>query len=383
MSIADAAIMAEREQVVAYIEAQVEWVLCDCGCDKNKPATFTDVKLVRLAAAVRMGKHAVDGVNAAAPCPCERCEGERFHAGVSGIRFTSWCDEHRRATPCDKCAAGVMGTHAPRLLTFNELLEVNQATHSLEEFQVGIQRKFCEVNGLTHGVDVPREAELLIALIHQYGQAEARCGGRNDDEAFRLLQEVEAAVKRAVGLKAGTAHPNLCDKRTQSGFCARAKYHEGVCRTFYKFTDGVKACCRLPKGRILFPDGQWQCTTCGHDTRTAGVQAWRCDEVIHGRPRCERQCPICEGDENDIEAERNAGVAPSQTPSYPQRWQFPGVPVEPQPSGVPARPPCAVCGTPYEKHGTAPTCASHNYTDGGHIVLLVPAGVLGTGSQTF
>lgn len=39
------------------------------------------------------------------------------------------------------------------------------------------------------------------------------------------------------------------------------------------------------------------------------------------------------------------------------------------------KPPCAVCGTPYEKHGTAPTCASHDYTDGGHIVLLVPSGV--------
>lgn len=47
--------------------------------------------------------------------------------------------------------------------------------------------------------------------------------------------------------------------------------------------------------------------------------------------------------------------------------------------GSPApKPPCAVCGTPYEKHGTAPTCASHDYTDGGHIVLLVPAGVAGT-----
>lgn len=41
---------------------------------------------------------------------------------------------------------------------------------------------------------------------------------------------------------------------------------------------------------------------------------------------------------------------------------------------MPPRPPCAVCGTLYEKHGTAPTCASHDYTDGGHIVLLVPAG---------
>lgn len=30
-------------------------------------------------------------------------------------------------------------------------------------------------------------------------------------------------------------------------------------------------CCRLPKGRILFPEGQWQCKTCGHDTRAAGV----------------------------------------------------------------------------------------------------------------
>src|SRR4051812_14338456 len=26
------------------------------------------------------------------------------------------------------------------------------------------------------------------------------------------------------------------------------------------------------------------------------------------------------------------------------------------------RPPCAVCGTPYDKHGTYPTCASHHYT---------------------
>lgn len=34
-------------------------------------------------------------------------------------------------------------------------------------------------------------------------------------------------------------------------------------------------------------------------------------------------------------------------------------------------PPCTVCGTPYEKHGTAPTCASHDYTDGGHTVLVV------------
>src|SRR5512133_1203417 len=25
------------------------------------------------------------------------------------------------------------------------------------------------------------------------------------------------------------------------------------------------------------------------------------------------------------------------------------------------RPPCAVCGTPYEKHGSYPTCASHSY----------------------
>lgn len=38
-----------------------------------------------------------------------------------------------------------------------------------------------------------------------------------------------------------------------------------------------------------------------------------------------------------------------------------------------AKPPCAVCGTPYEKHGTAPTCASHDYTDGGHITLVVSA----------
>lgn len=43
----------------------------------------------------------------------------------------------------------------------------------------------------------------------------------------------------------------------------------------------------------------------------------------------------------------------------------------------PPKPPCAVCGTPYEKHGTAPTCASHDYTDGGHITLVVrTAGVL-------
>jgi hypothetical protein len=26
------------------------------------------------------------------------------------------------------------------------------------------------------------------------------------------------------------------------------------------------------------------------------------------------------------------------------------------------KPPCTVCGTPYEKHGTYPTCASHHYT---------------------
>lgn len=28
------------------------------------------------------------------------------------------------------------------------------------------------------------------------------------------------------------------------------------------------------------------------------------------------------------------------------------------------RPPCTVCGVPYEQHGTAPTCASHDYSDG-------------------
>jgi hypothetical protein len=28
------------------------------------------------------------------------------------------------------------------------------------------------------------------------------------------------------------------------------------------------------------------------------------------------------------------GVAPTPEPSYPQRWQFPGVPVDPQPAGV-------------------------------------------------
>lgn len=41
---------------------------------------------------------------------------------------------------------------------------------------------------------------------------------------------------------------------------------------------------------------------------------WRCNESIHGRPRCESQCPICEGDENDIEAEREhtAGAGESQ-----------------------------------------------------------------------
>lgn len=26
--------------------------------------------------------------------------------------------------------------------------------------------------------------------------------------------------------------------------------------------------------------------------------------------------------------------------------------------------PCTVCGVPWAKHGTAPTCASHNYTPG-------------------
>lgn len=29
-----------------------------------------------------------------------------------------------------------------------------------------------------------------------------------------------------------------------------------------------------------------------------------------------------------------------------------------------ARHPCALCGTPYEKHGTYPTCASHSYISG-------------------
>lgn len=29
---------------------------------------------------------------------------------------------------------------------------------------------------------------------------------------------------------------------------------------------------------------------------------------------------------------------------------------------APKRPPCAACGTPYEKHGSYPTCASHPYT---------------------
>lgn len=40
--------------------------------------------------------------------------------------------------------------------------------------------------------------------------------------------------------------------------------------------------------------------------------SFRCDEAMRGRPRCGFQCPICEGDENDIEAERTAGVAASR-----------------------------------------------------------------------
>jgi hypothetical protein len=35
------------------------------------------------------------------------------------------------------------------------------------------------------------------------------------------------------------------------------------------------------------------------------------------------------------------------------------------------RPPCTVCGTPAEKHGTYPTCATHPYTGSdqcGHVI---------------
>lgn len=58
---------------------------------------------------------------------------------------------------------------------------------------------------------------------------------------------------------------------------------------------------------------------------------------------------------------------------------------DPQPMrvvfGSPApRPPCIVCGTPYEKHGSYPTCASHQYTDGNG-AATVPIFVVNGGSE--
>lgn len=49
---------------------------------------------------------------------------------------------------------------------------------------------------------------------------------------------------------------------------------------------------------------------CGHYASGA-TPSFRCDEAMRGRPRCGFQCPICEGDENDIEAERTPGVGGS------------------------------------------------------------------------
>jgi hypothetical protein len=45
-------------------------------------------------------------------------------------------------------------------------------------------------------------------------------------------------------------------------------------------------------------------------------------------------------------------------------------------TGLP-RPACFVCGTPYEKHGSYPTCASHPYTPDGncrHVIGSVCGG---------
>lgn len=45
------------------------------------------------------------------------------------------------------------------------------------------------------------------------------------------------------------------------------------------------------------------------------------------------------------------------------------------------RPPCTVCGTPYEKHGSYPTCASHPYEDGFRVGIAPPIFVANGGSE--
>jgi hypothetical protein len=42
-----------------------------------------------------------------------------------------------------------------------------------------------------------------------------------------------------------------------------------------------------------------------------------------------------------------------------------------------ARPPCTVCGTPYDKHGSYPTCASHPYTPDGNCQHVIGAACVG------
>lgn len=43
--------------------------------------------------------------------------------------------------------------------------------------------------------------------------------------------------------------------------------------------------------------------------------------------------------------------------------------------------PCTVCGVPYDKHGSFPTCATHPYTANGKCQHIIGAACVGTECQ--
>lgn len=48
----------ERALIAAFVESKAQWDPCDCGCPgKRTPKGSADVDLIRLAAAIRMGRH--------------------------------------------------------------------------------------------------------------------------------------------------------------------------------------------------------------------------------------------------------------------------------------------------------------------------------------
>lgn len=54
---ADALIEAERKRCSDLVDDKVEWGPCDCGCPNGQsPKSAADVDLLRLAAAIRMGR---------------------------------------------------------------------------------------------------------------------------------------------------------------------------------------------------------------------------------------------------------------------------------------------------------------------------------------